>query len=122
MTDPTPTPALDDLQRRAARAPGADSLLAMGLSAAVPLWQAEMTRWPWDRCEACLDGLSLLIASRGDDLLYGAKRKGETADLFNRLARGVAVMSFHVGGVRLFGQHFLATHPDFPAKGDGRYA
>jgi hypothetical protein len=30
------------------------------------------------------------------------------------LARAIAALSFAVGGVRLFGQHWRHTHPDGP--------
>lgn len=65
-----------------------------------------------------LGGVALLIAEHGDLLLErskasnrGHKRtidkdKIHTADVFNQVARAVAVLSFNPGGVTLFGQHF----------------
>jgi hypothetical protein len=46
------------------------------------------------------------IGERGDILLHGGGKKGECADMFNGLARAVAVLSFCPGGVETFGQHW----------------
>jgi hypothetical protein len=49
-----------------------------------------------------------VLAEKGDVLLFGSKQKGQAADLFNRLARAIAVLSFCPGGVHLFGRHWQA--------------
>lgn len=93
------------------RAESGDSHLAIALSAAVPLWVAEMraSGGPTDKDREDARGLTDDLAARGDVLLYGSKRKGEAAALFNRLAHAVAVLSFSPGGIRLFGEHWDAA-------------
>jgi hypothetical protein len=46
------------------------------------------------------------LAAHGDDLLYRAKKKGETARYFNQLADAIAVMAFLPGGIKVFGEHY----------------
>lgn len=48
------------------------------------------------------------IAEKGDILLFKSSKKGETAQAFAKLAIGVAIASFAIGGVRLFGLHYLS--------------
>lgn len=55
--------------------------------------------------------LSRLIAEKGDVLLYGSKRKGETAALFNEVVDAIAMLAFAPGGVSVFGLRFSAPHP-----------
>jgi hypothetical protein len=50
------------------------------------------------------------LAAKGDVLLYGSKKKGEVADLFNRLAESMAIMAFAPGGVPFGEQTFDAQH------------
>ncbi|MEK6609189.1 MAG: hypothetical protein AABZ30_16140 [Myxococcota bacterium] len=44
--------------------------------------------------------------------MFGGGKPGEVADLFNRTAKAIAVLSFAPGGVTVFGQHWEAQHPD----------
>jgi hypothetical protein len=81
------------------------------LEVAVPMW---LEKW---RSE----GLTLeqvrevglaggdLIAERSDLIMRKAKGAG---DVFNAIAKALAALSFHPGGVTLFGAHF-ETRPDF---------
>lgn len=88
--------------------------LAIALSAAVPLKITEYRQrgGPSDedirrvREESCW-----LIASQADSLLYRDHRepRGKTAQIFNCLVDGLAVMAFCPGGVRMFGEHFEAV-------------
>lgn len=48
------------------------------------------------------------LGERGDLLLFGSQKKGESADLANKLAHGIAVLAFAPGGVDIFGMHFEA--------------
>lgn len=48
------------------------------------------------------------LAAHGDDLLYGSKKKGETAKLFAGLAHALAVLAFCQGGVRFLGETYQA--------------
>lgn len=81
------------------------SLLPIALAAAVPLHIAEIRDWtPEQRAERAHD-VAPLIASHGDDLLFGGPRCAET---FNALALGMACLAFAPGGVKLFGLEFTA--------------
>jgi hypothetical protein len=53
-------------------------------------------------------GAADLLASKGDILQFGSKKKGEAAEIFNRVAEAIAIMSFCPGGVTLFGEHWEA--------------
>ena len=93
---------------------GHDSLLAISLAAAVPLRimvlqrQGGPTEMDWRNAVE----FGSVLAEKGDILQFGygkrQPREGEpsVADLFNQLARAVAVLAFVPGGVRLFGMHF----------------
>lgn len=86
------------------------ALIATTLSAAVPLYIEEMKAWPWERVREQAEKSAQIVAEKGDVILFRSKKKGETAAAFNALARGVAALSFAVGGVTLFGLHFEAKH------------
>jgi hypothetical protein len=92
------------------------SLLSLTLQLAVPLNLAELDalrrrqpdavddqvrRWAADAVEA--------VGSRGDALMYRSK-PGQSADVFNHLARGVAALATCPGGVRLFGVVYCLAH------------
>lgn len=47
------------------------------------------------------------LCARGDDLLFGAKRRGEATKLFQRFAYALALLSFAPGGVQIAGMHFV---------------
>ncbi|MFI1194047.1 hypothetical protein ACH4T9_12430 [Micromonospora sp. NPDC020750] len=49
------------------------------------------------------------VASRADAMQYGGKR-GEAAQVFNALARGLAAAAFNPGGVTAFGEHWCVDH------------
>jgi hypothetical protein len=51
---------------------------------------------------------SLVLAEKGDVLMFGSKQKGEAAELFNRLAEAISVLAFCHGGIWLFGRHWEA--------------
>jgi hypothetical protein len=94
--------------------------LKIALSAAVPIWIADLKKRPLrEVVEAMRLGPSLgqLIAEKGDVLLYRSKKAGETARVFNAAAEGIAALSFAPGGVTIFGMHFEATHPDQEGEG-----
>lgn len=89
-----------------------DSLLAMSLQVAVPLWIHRLKDRPWSELTVMAAEASQIVAEKGDIILFKGKKKGETAAAFNALARGVAILSFCPGGVTLFGQHWEAGHPE----------
>ena len=51
---------------------------------------------------------SSVLGERGDILLFGGGKKGECADMFDKCAFSVSVLSFCPGGVTVFGSHFEA--------------
>lgn len=50
-----------------------------------------------------------VLAEHGDTLLYGSKKRGESAALFNRLAKTIAVLAFVPGGISIMGAHYEST-------------
>lgn len=61
---------------------------------------------PTDEQIQSVGTLGEVLGARGDVLLFGSKKKGEVADLFNKLAKAIAIMSFLPGGISCFGFHF----------------
>lgn len=94
----------DDLQRRR-------EVLRSTLQLAVPLWIDRVKAMPWSqrflRACVCADA----IASQGDVIMFRSGKKGETAEAFNRLAEGVAILSFATGGVKIFGDRYETEDP-----------
>jgi len=80
--------------------------LKVALSAAVPLWILDFKTKSWDEIKKIAEDASQVIAEHGDNILFKAKKKGESARAFNALAKGIAALSFVPGGVTLFGMHF----------------
>lgn len=85
-----------------------DNVLGDMLFLAVTLNVAELQEQggPTDDDWAALDPLVDLIGEHGDDLLFKSKKKGDTARLFNRTARAIAVISYAPGGITCFGHHY----------------
>ncbi len=83
-------------------------LLKTTLSVAVPLWIGRLRSKPMgyilERAQAC----GQEIAEHGDLILFRSKKKGQTAEAFNRLAEGLACMSFVPGGVMFLGVRWEA--------------
>ena len=53
------------------------------------------------------DSIEELIESLGDTLLADAREKeNAVAEIFNKLALTIAIMSFAPGGIRVFGNHW----------------
>ena len=88
-----------------------DHPLGTALATAVPLHILELQErgGPTDADMAELGSVAELLGEKGDILLFGGKKKGECAEIFNKTAFGIAVLAFAPGGVTLFGQHFEAT-------------
>ena len=84
--------------------------LSIALSAAVPLHIMEMQRTGGvtDHDLETVRAFSEVLGAKGDMLLFRSKRPQEGADLFNQLARAIAVLAHCPGGVRCFGQHWEA--------------
>lgn len=87
---------------------GDNSLLALSLDAAVPLWVYRYKKLggPCSVDYERVREFSDVLASRGDVLQFGGGKKGEVAGLFNQLAEALAVMSFLPGGVEIFGRRW----------------
>ena len=84
-------------------------LLTLSLSVAVPMWIERLRGYTDEDRDARARVCSQAIAEKGDVVLYRSKKKGETADAFNRLAEGIACLAFAPGGVHALGLHFEAN-------------
>lgn len=91
------------------------------LPAAVPLWIHEFKGLPWSEVQAIATESSQFIAEHGDNILFRGPKKGDTANAFNHLARGIAVLAFAPGGVTTMGMHFEAIHPESFKGGAARW-
>lgn len=80
------------------------------LALAVPLriWELQ-SRTPEQRC-VIAKRCAQVVGERGDNLMFGSKRKGETAQVFNALAEGLAVAAYQPGGVTFAGRHWCTDH------------
>ncbi|HLL68827.1 MAG TPA: hypothetical protein VK453_24400 [Micromonosporaceae bacterium] len=88
--------------------------LTMTLQVAVPLW-VQQAGPPGDARDQLLSRWAAdaepILCQHGDVILYRSKpREFRSADAFNHLARGLAALAHHCGGVRVFGLHWCATH------------
>lgn len=85
-----------------------DSLLRNCLRFAVPLWLEDLKGKSQEWLDARREVCSKVIASKGDIILYRGKVPGKTADAFNHLAEGIAILiliSRHP--FEIFGLRFL---------------
>ena len=84
------------------------ALLTSTLQLAVPMWIEQLKGcsqgYILERARLC----SQEIAEHGDLLLFVGEKKGSSAEVFNRLAEGIACLSFCSGGVKIFGDHWEA--------------
>lgn len=82
--------------------------LADALGAAVPLRihmlveRGGPAAWEWSEAKEFGD----VLGEKGDVLQYG--KNGEAAQLFNQMAKAIAVLAFVPGGVSVFGVHYEA--------------
>lgn len=78
------------------------------LKMAVRMRQMEASgrrHFEFDDVKPFLEEFASELASKGDILLYGGKQ-GEAADMFNKLAQAIFILSFAGGGVTVFGERF----------------
>ena len=84
--------------------------LVPALQAAVPLWITELQRLHGGPTALDVRKARALVAplleTQGDALLYQRVARGETAEVFNALAYGLAVLAFQPDGVTVWGLHF----------------
>lgn len=85
-----------------------EELLRISLQAAVPLWIERLRNLPEEALLRRAQECGQHIAEHGDIILYRGKKKGQTAEAFNRLAEGLACMSFVPGGVVFLGDRWEA--------------
>ena len=85
-----------------------EHLLSIVLSAAVPLHIMAMRQkgGVTDHDLETAGAFGEVLGEKGDVLLFGSKRPGEAADLFNQLARAIAVLAHCPGGITCFGQRW----------------
>ena len=79
-------------------------LLRCALEVAVPLWIERVRDWSEAERARRRAVCSQAVAKHGDVILY--RERGKTADAFNRLAEGLALLAFVPGGVTLGDLHF----------------
>lgn len=106
---------------RPARQENDQHILPDMLQLAVPLYiqQLKDKGGPADEDFNRLCGIGNSLACQGDVLLFGGRKKGETAQLFNDLAFAIAVMSFVPGGVCAFGQRWESIRNCGEERDDG---
>lgn len=78
-------------------------LLRTTLALAVPLWIDSVRGWSHERRGRAAAECAEVIASHGDDLMFGG---GHTADAFNKLALGIACAAYQPGGITFLGDHW----------------
>ena len=92
-------------------------LLSCTLQLAIPLWIEELRGRSWEHIESRAKMCSDVVAVHGDNLMFRSKKKGDSAEAFNRLAEGIACLAFCPGGVKIFGNHWEAClDEDVPGR------
>jgi hypothetical protein len=76
------------------------------LDAAIPLWIHKFRSLSEEERACMLDDLNKSDFSLRMEYLLHRGPKGETAEAFNDLAKGIALLSFCPGGVTCFGRHW----------------
>lgn len=80
---------------------------------AVPDWIERLKKKSFADFENRREAILESVCYKGDLLLYGSKKKGETAQLFNDLAEGLAWLALIAkGGVTFGDQHWDAEFDD----------
>jgi len=103
-------------------------VLVETLMLAVPLRIWEMRGWAPAARQRAAQRSAQVVAERGDDLMFGSRKTGRVAQVFNALAEGLAAAAFQPGGVRFAGRHWCTDHarceraaaglPDAPVPGE----
>ena len=79
------------------------------LEIAVPLWWISLElpgSFDTIQKSGLIETIGTLLSEKGDLLFYQSKKKGETAEVFNVLAKGMAFASVAPGGFDLFNFHW----------------
>lgn len=101
-------------------------LIATHLSATVPflIWELKAKGGPSEQDYDRVRPYALEFGAHGDNLLFQSKKRGETADVMNKLVEAMAVMAFVPGGVKAFGLYYNASgipaRPGATTEEDGR--
>lgn len=97
-----------------------NSTLAIALSAAVPLYIQILKDHggPSPKDFKRAGKVGELLGEKGDVLLFGGKKKGETAHVFNKVAKAIAIASFVPGGITIFGRTFESKIQESGKGGD----
>lgn len=85
-------------------------ILLETLTGAIPLWADRLRKRSWDYIQDRAQQCEQYIADHEDEILHRACKEGRIAGSFNRLAEGLACMSFQPGGVRFMGEHWKNQH------------
>lgn len=93
-------------------------LLREFLQTAVPLWTIRFMDLPWEDLKAIMRESGKVLEETGELAAFAAVKKGETARVFNAVAKAVAALSFMPSGIDIFGLHF-ETKRQGPAMGAG---
>lgn len=73
------------------------------LAISVPLWIERLKKKRFADFEKRRDAILESVCYKGDLLLYGSKKKGEAAELFNDLSEGLAWLALIAKGGVSFG-------------------
>lgn len=85
------------------------------MALAVPMWIEELRHKSFADFENRREAILESVCYNGDLLLYGSKKKGKTAQLFNDLAEGLAWLALIAkGGVTFGDQHWDAEFEAVP--------
>ena len=95
-----------DAEREMGR--GTARLLQVSLSLAVPLCIERARRYTEQEFKKRAEVAGAIVAERGDLIQFRGGKRGRTAEAFNALAEGLALLSFRPGGVHFLGMHFEA--------------
>jgi hypothetical protein len=89
------------------------------LALAVPMWIERLKTKRFEDFQLRREKILESVCYKGDLLLYGSKKKGETAELFNDLAEGLAWLALIAkGGVTFGEQHWDAEFETLPNLSD----
>jgi hypothetical protein len=78
-------------------------ILVITLLAAVPLQIDELSTWDSGSRQRLAHAFAYVVATHGDDLMYGGKH---CAPAFRALARGLACLAYLPGGITFAGHHW----------------
>jgi hypothetical protein len=97
----------------------AEHVLIPALAVAVPLWIHELQQLTGDTRDQQLRAWAAAtvdqVCERGDILQFSGGKKGQTAEAFNALARGLAAGAYVPGGITFAGLHWcVEPHPPIP--------